>query len=327
MLFLDRAYLFKGAHPPATARAGTGSERCGPRGRVLSARRGMLAAGLTARGQSASGPGPRLRARYANSLGTGSWFEFPIRGSIVGSHPDEDGDQMTTQNRSSKTCAICGKSFPSRNVVSGEIVRKEIAEEIRKLFPAWSAEHFICREDLTDVRGKYVHALLASERGELSTLEQEVVRSLREHEILASNVDAEFEQNWSFGERLADKIAAFGGSWTFLISFGVFLAIWIAMNSAALLWRPLDPYPFIFLNLILSCIAAIQAPVIMMSQNRQEEKDRVRSQHDYQVNLKAELEIRHLHEKVDHLLSHQWERLVQIQELQLELLADLDARK
>jgi uncharacterized membrane protein len=227
----------------------------------------------------------------------------------------------------SKACAICGKFFPARNVVSGEIIRKEIAAEIRKVVPAWSSEHFICRGDLADVRGKYVHALLESERGELSTLEKEVVRSLREHEILASNVDAEFERSWSVGERLADKIAAFGGSWAFLICFGVFLATWIAINSAALLWRPRDPYPFIFLNLILSCLAAIQAPVIMMSQNRQEEKDRIRSQHDYQVNLKAELEIRHLHEKVDHLLSHQWERLVQIQELQLELLADLGARK
>lgn len=125
---------------------------------------------------------------------------------------------------------------------------------------------------------------------------------------------------------MADKIATFGGSWAFLICFGVFLLIWILINSVALLWRPLDPYPFIFLNLLLSCLAAVQAPIIMMSQNRQEAKDRIRSEHDYQVNLKAELEIRHLHEKVDHLLSHQWERLVKIQELQLELLADLGAK-
>ena len=100
---------------------------------------------------------------------------------------------------------------------------------------------------------------------------------------------------------------------------------WMALNQESA--RPFDPYPFILLNLILSCLAALQAPIIMMSQNRQEAKDRVRSEHDYQVNLKAELEIRHLHEKVDHLLSHQWERLVQIQELQLELLADLGAKK
>ena len=234
---------------------------------------------------------------------------------------------MTSIKPTLRTCAICGKSFPARNVVSGEIVRKELAEEIRKTFPDWSAEMFICRADLAITRGKYVQGLLESDRGELSSLETEVVRSLQEHEILSANVDAELEQHWSFGERLADRIATFGGSWAFLICFGVFLLIWILINSIALLWRPMDPYPFIFLNLILSCLAAVQAPVIMMSQNRQEAKDRIRSQHDYQVNLKAELEIRHLHEKVDHLLSHQWERLVKIQELQLELLADLGARK
>ena len=141
------------------------------------------------------------------------------------------------------------------------------------------------------------------------------------------NFDSEFEHEWSFGDRLADRIDSFGCSWTFLICFGVFLALLIGVNSLALLWRPPDPYPFILLNLVLSCIAAIQAPVIMMSQNRQEAKDRLRSQHDYQVNLKAELEIRHLHEKIAHLLSHQWERLVQIQEIQIELLSDLANRK
>lgn len=224
-------------------------------------------------------------------------------------------------------CALCGKVLPARNLVSGEIVRTELATEIQKSCPQWSAELFICREDLARMRGRYVHNMLESERGELSSLETEVVRSLEEHEILSSNIDAELEQHWSLGERLADRIASFGGSWTFLICFGGFLVLWIGLNSAVLLWRPLDPYPFIFLNLILSCLAAVQAPIIMMSQNRQEAKDRIRSQHDYQVNLKAELEIRHLHEKVDHLLSHQWERLVKIQELQLELLADLGARK
>lgn len=224
-------------------------------------------------------------------------------------------------------CALCGKVLPARNLVSGEIVRTELATEIQKSCPQWSAELFICREDLARMRGRYVHSMLESERGELSSLETEVVRSLEEHEILSSNIDAELEQHWSLGERLADRIASFGGSWAFLICFGGFLVLWIGLNSAVLLWRPLDPYPFIFLNLILSCLAAVQAPIIMMSQNRQEAKDRIRSQHDYQVNLKAELEIRHLHEKVDHLLSHQWERLVKIQELQLELLADLGARK
>src|SRR4030095_4185662 len=112
-----------------------------------------------------------------------------------------------------------------------------------------------------------------------------------------------------------------------MLCFGILLALWIAMNSVVLLIRPFDPYPYILLNLILSCLAAIQAPIIMMSQNRQEAKDRLRSQHDYQVNLKAELEIRHLHDKVDHLLRHQWERLAQIQEVQLDLLSELTRKR
>jgi uncharacterized membrane protein len=103
--------------------------------------------------------------------------------------------------------------------------------------------------------------------------------------------------------------------------------LWILLNTVVLLVHPVDPYPFILLNLVLSCLAAIQAPIIMMSQNRQEAKDRLRSQHDYQINLKAELEIRHLHEKMDHLLSHQWERLAQIQEIQLDLLSEMNKKR
>ncbi len=234
---------------------------------------------------------------------------------------------MPSRHSPTRECAICGKTFASRDVISGEIIRAEISAEIQKSQPEWSANKFICRNDLAIFRNKYVHALLESEKGELSVLEHEVMQSLREHEILSTNVEEEFEQQWTFGERMADRIAAFGGSWAFLTSFAVFILAWIGMNSFVLLTRPLDPYPYIFLNLILSCLASIQAPIIMMSQNRQEAKDRIRSQHDYQVNLKAELEIRQLHEKVDHLLSHQWERLVQIQELQLELLSDLGAKQ
>lgn len=234
---------------------------------------------------------------------------------------------MPTMKTLQKTCAICGKSFSPQNIVPGEIIREEIAAEILKSYPDWSSEKLICKGDLAEFRGQYVHNLLESEKGELSSLEQEVVRSLREHEILSLDTESELEQQWSFGERMADKIATFGGSWTFLICFAVFLFIWIGMNSLVLVLRPFDPYPYIFLNLMLSCLAAIQAPIIMMSQNRQEAKDRIRSQHDYQVNLKAELEIRHLHEKVDHLLSHQWSHLVQIQELQLELLSELGTRE
>lgn len=234
---------------------------------------------------------------------------------------------MQNNHEQEQTCAVCGKNFSVRGLVSGALVRETIAAAIRQDHPGWSADSYICRPDLARYRSQYVHSLLESEKGELTNLEQEVLHSLQEHELISQNVDAEFEQQWTLGERLADRIASFGGSWSFLILFGIFITVWIVMNSLVLLWRPVDPYPFILLNLMLSCLAAIQAPVIMMSQNRQEAKDRLRSQHDYQVNLKAELEIRHLHEKIDHLLSHQWERLVQIQEVQLDLLAELSRKK
>ena len=235
---------------------------------------------------------------------------------------------MVTRSQNQKrVCMVCGRSFPARDVVSGAVVRDSISRLIERAHPDWSPERYICRADLAPFRAEYVHSLLESEKGELSALEQEVLESLREHELIATNIEAEFEQKWSLGERLADRIATFGGSWTFLICFGAFLALWIGMNTVVLQLRPVDPYPFILLNLVLSCLAAIQAPIIMMSQNRQEAKDRLRSQHDYQVNLKAELEIRQLHEKIDHLLSHQWERLVEIQEIQLELLSELGRRR
>lgn len=220
-------------------------------------------------------------------------------------------------------CAVCGKTFPNRDLVPGIAVRDAIAKEIIHDHPDWSSDRFICRPDLGIYRERYVHSLLESEKGELTVLEQDVLNSIRDHELIAKNVDAEFDQKWSFGERLADRIADFGGSWAFLILFGAFIALWIVMNSYVLIRRPPDPYPYILLNLLLSCLAAIQAPIIMMSQNRQEAKDRLRSQHDYQVNLKSELEIRHLHDKIDHLLSHQWDRLAQIQEIQLDLLSEI----
>lgn len=174
---------------------------------------------------------------------------------------------------------------------------------------------------------QYVQSILKSEQGEVTDLEYEVLNSMQQHELISKNIENKLDQNWTFGEKLADKIASFGGSWTFLICFAIFLALWILVNTVVMVKHPADPYPFILLNLMLSCLAAIQAPVIMMSQNRQEAKDRLRSQNDYQVNLKAELEIRHLHEKLDHLLMHQWDRLAKIQEIQLDLLSEMTKKK
>ena len=234
---------------------------------------------------------------------------------------------MNTPPRSLRRCAVCHQEFPSTQVVAAAAVRDSIVALVQRDHPDWNGESFICQSDLGIYRTRYVQALLESERGEVTTLEREVLHSLQRHELLSANPDAEFEGQWTAGERLADRIASFGGSWQFIAAFFLFIAAWIATNAFLLGSRPMDPYPFILLNLMLSCLAAIQAPIIMMSQNRQEAKDRLRSQHDYQVNLKAELEIRHLHEKIDRLMSHQWERLVQIQELQIELLSEISRRR
>ncbi|MDI1352452.1 MAG: DUF1003 domain-containing protein [bacterium] len=223
-----------------------------------------------------------------------------------------------------RICFICQKVCPRQHITSGELVNEEITNEIRKIAPEWTSDYFICHADLALMRSRYVRTLLQSEKGQLSSLEQKVLHSISDRELLSIDLDTKSNEKWSLGERLTDKIAGFGGSWSFLILFSLFLLLWIVSNSFLYWFKPIDPYPFIFLNLILSCVAAIQAPLIMMSQNRQEAKDRVRSQHDYQINLKAELEIQNLHEKMDYLLSHQWEKMLQIQQIQLEMLAEIN---
>jgi uncharacterized membrane protein len=174
---------------------------------------------------------------------------------------------------------------------------------------------------LPALRADFVEQALQDEIGEITDLERTVIESLREHELVSSKpVDDAELANRTIGERLADSIASFGGSWRFIIIFGCVLVVWITANVFLLGSRPPDPYPFILLNLVLSCIAALQAPVIMMSQNRQEIRDRQHAEQDYRVNLKAELEIRHLHEKLDHLLHQHSERLLEIQQIQTDLL-------
>lgn len=207
------------------------------------------------------------------------------------------------------------------------IVRPAVTHLIQSAIGHWDESGWICLDDLQKYQHQYVQSLLETEKGELSDLELEVLKGLREHEILARNPDVQFEAKLSFGQRLADRIASFGGSWNFISTFAVILFAWMFVNSFVLITQPFDPYPYILLNLVLSTLAALQAPVIMMSQNRQEERDRLRAMHDYQVNLKAELEIRQLHQKIDHLLSHQWERLVEIQEIQMELINEIRARR
>src|SRR5437660_3292563 len=220
-------------------------------------------------------------------------------------------------------CQICKKHKSPHGGMVAEMIRPSLLEFIKRRIPGLDSKGFICLDDLGELRKNYVKEVLEEEIGELSALDQEVIESLHQHEILSSDIEKQFEKKLTFGERLSDRIAEFGGSWKFLITFGAVIVVWIAANIALLATRAFDPYPFILLNLILSCLAAVQAPVIMMSQNRAEARDRLRAENDYKVNLKAELEIRHLHEKIDHLLRRQYNRLFEIQQIQIELLEEL----
>ena len=224
-----------------------------------------------------------------------------------------------------RSCEMCGGSFSALETTPIELIRESLQRVIREQCPNVDAHGFVCDHDLQKIRSLHVQRILQDELGEISELDASVVKSLHEHELISSSLDLEQDMQRTMGERLSDQMASFGGSWRFILCFAAFMFIWISWNQSAA--RAFDPYPFILLNLFLSCLAAIQAPIIMMSQNRQEAKDRERSKYDYQVNLKAELEIRQLHEKLDHLLNTQWQRLVEIQQVQLELLEGLHSEK
>jgi uncharacterized membrane protein len=233
---------------------------------------------------------------------------------------------MARKQQKTLICQICGKQKKPSEVIPAELIREPVIKIIRKTHPDWSSSGFICISDLNHFRAKYVEDIIRRDKGEVSTLEKQVVKSLEKQGLLSENVNILFDRRLTLGERLADKLADYAGSWRFIGIFFAVLILWITVNSVVLIWKPFDPYPFILLNLILSCLAAIQAPVIIMSQNRQEVKDRLRAENDYRVNLKAEVEIRHLHEKLDHLLINQWQRLLEIQEVQTELMEEV-ARK
>jgi uncharacterized membrane protein len=218
---------------------------------------------------------------------------------------------------------LSNNEFPVSERISAKTIRHSILGLIQKDNPKFSHESFLSTSELKYYREKYLSESLVKEIGELTGLEKTVLTSLTDNTTLTDKIDTDDQQALSTGQKVADKVASFGGSWTFIISFGIFIFFWISVNVFWLLNKGFDPYPFILLNLILSCLAALQAPVIMMSQNRQEEKDRERGKKDYMINLKSELEIRMLHEKIDHFIMHQQQELLEIQKTQIEMMQDI----
>jgi uncharacterized membrane protein len=220
-------------------------------------------------------------------------------------------------------CQICRKSKKQDEMVPAESVPDPIAGLIRKEYPAWSSDGSICRADLDRFRAQYIGEVLSKENRELALLEETVRQTMTDHALHAKNINIEFDRQLTFGERLSDRIADFAGSWTFIISFISVMFLWIVVNTFIMVTRPFDPYPYILLNLVLSGVAAIQAPIIIMSQNRQESRDRLNAEHDYRVNLNTEMEIHQLHKKIDHLLFNQGQRILEIQMIQVELMENL----
>lgn len=223
--------------------------------------------------------------------------------------------------------AISKKEISRFEAIHCHDIREGIFDIIKKDFPSISGDDVISIAELNTYRRIYLTRLVEEEKGELAQIDLDVMRAIKDNAILSENIEPEIEGKLTFGQRIADKIAVFGGSWTFIIIFFSFLIVWMSINVFVLMNKAFDPYPFILLNLILSCLAAIQAPIIMMSQNRQEEKDRQRAEHDYKINLKAELEIKLLSEKMDHLLVHQNKKLLEIQQVQIDYLEDLLKKK
>jgi len=207
--------------------------------------------------------------------------------------------------------------------IQGLDIRPKIFNLIQEMHPSFTKDDFMSLDELNEFRRMYLSKLMEEERGELAQIDKDVLLAIKSNKILSENVEEEHENPLTLGEKMADGIAQFGGSWTFILFFFGSILFWILLNVFWYNNQGFDPYPYILLNLVLSCLASIQAPIIMMSQNRQEQKDRIRSEHDYQINLKAELEIQILSEKLDHLLIHQNRKLLEIQEMQIDYLEDL----
>jgi uncharacterized membrane protein len=226
-----------------------------------------------------------------------------------------------------RQCQLCGRTGRRGELLRADSVRPQVAGHIARTHPDWNGTSFVCRPCLVTQNGDYVVAELARERGELSAIEMELAKKSGEGLLVAEHLDEEFQRSITFGQRAADATARVGGSWGFVTGFALVLAMWIGVNSFLLAGKAFDPYPYILLNLVLSCLAALQAPIIMMAQNRQAARDRAQANQDFRVNLQAEIAIRNLHEKVDHLLHTQWERLLELQQIQIDMLSDLEKHR
>ena len=217
-------------------------------------------------------------------------------------------------------CPLCTVTMPKNLGMPEELISKPLLDLLQEQVPTWTHEDFLCFPCVEKLRTDYFQSVMETEQQELTAIRLKTRKGLREHMSRNRDVYAQFEDDPTFAEQVADAVARMGGSWAFIFSALGLFAIWIFLNSALLLNKPFDPYPYVFLNIVLSAIAVLQAPIILMSQNRESQLERKRAEYEHKVNLKAELEIRHLHTKMDQLLTNQWQRLLEIQAIQTDLM-------
>lgn len=223
-------------------------------------------------------------------------------------------------------CIVCGKTF---NIIDGMFLRNldsRISGHIKHDHPKAMSNSFICSKDLLQYRLNNINHFIDNDLKNIKKINKKLTKKINNDNYKITDVNDILKNQLSFGDRIADEVAHFGGSWTFIILFCLFLAAWMFVNVTHIFGIDFDPYPFILLNLFLSCLAAIQAPIIMMSQNRASEHDRMNSENDYHVNQRSEEEIRMLHAKIDHLIQSEWPNLLETQKMQFQMLSELQKK-
>lgn len=226
--------------------------------------------------------------------------------------------------KKNQICAICGNRF---TIMEGLFLRDLsdlLKEQVLKTNSYAKDSSFICLKDMQKLRIARMQTIIDQDLRIDQKMSDELKKELEKDTYVITNINDTVYGKRTTGQRLADAVAKFGGSWGFIITFTIILVVWMTINVVHLFGVHFDPYPFILLNLFLSCVAAIQAPIIMMSQNRQAERDRFDSENDYKTNMKSEMEIRILHKKLDQLNEVQWPHILDIQKMQIEVLSEIE---
>ncbi|AYE37145.1 DUF1003 domain-containing protein [Companilactobacillus zhachilii] len=226
--------------------------------------------------------------------------------------------------KKNQICAICGNRF---TIMEGLFLRDLsdlLKQQVIKTNSFAKESSFICLKDLQTLRLEHMQSIIDQDLKIDQEMNDKLKKEMAKDTYVITNINETMSGKRTTGEKLADAVAKFGGSWGFIITFTIILVIWMTINVVHLFGVNFDPYPFILLNLFLSCVAAVQAPIIMMSQNRQADRDRVDSENDYKTNMKSEMEIRILHEKLDQLNEVQWPHILDMQKMQIEVLSEIE---